>query len=189
MKTVAERFLEKVDKNGPVPSHRPELGPCHLWTGCLSGGYGHFRVNDKIEKAGRVALWLSTGNWPEGCALHHCDNRPCVNPAHLYDGTKKNNADDRAARKPESYLTGERWRARLIERPDLHRGENNGRAKISEVDAWSLRDLFSRGTPVKALVEGFDLTRTAIWDILHGDRWPDAGGPIIPRRAHVNAEA
>jgi hypothetical protein len=36
MKTLEERFWEKVDKNGPVPAHRPELGPCWVW-----GTIGH----------------------------------------------------------------------------------------------------------------------------------------------------
>src|ERR1035437_916757 len=29
--TEAERFWAKVDRNGPVPAHRPELGPCWVW--------------------------------------------------------------------------------------------------------------------------------------------------------------
>jgi hypothetical protein len=38
--SLPERFWKKVDKNGPVPAHRPELGPCWLWTGALVGrGY------------------------------------------------------------------------------------------------------------------------------------------------------
>ena len=28
---LGERFWSKVDKNGPIPSHRPELGPCWIW--------------------------------------------------------------------------------------------------------------------------------------------------------------
>jgi hypothetical protein len=183
---IAERFFEKVDRNGPVPAHSPELGPCHIWTAGRSvDGYGRFVFNGKVVNAGHVALWLATGSLPIYCALHRCDNPPCVNPAHLYDGTKRDNALDRAARKPSSYPSGARWHDRLLANPELHSGESNGRAKISEVDAWSIRDLFASGTSAKTLSEGFDLTVTTIWNILHGDLWANAGGPLIQRTGYA----
>jgi hypothetical protein len=38
------RFWRKVNKNGPLPEARPELGPCWLWIGAVQqgGGYGMF---------------------------------------------------------------------------------------------------------------------------------------------------
>lgn len=36
---LEERFWAKVNKDGPIPEHRPELGPCWVWTGSLSRGY------------------------------------------------------------------------------------------------------------------------------------------------------
>src|SRR5690349_18540768 len=41
-----ERFWTKVDRYGPVSEHRPDLGPCWLWTAATTGGkgYGSFRV-------------------------------------------------------------------------------------------------------------------------------------------------
>ena len=42
---LEDRFWAKVDKNGPVPAHRPELGPCWIWTAArFKRGYGKFGV-------------------------------------------------------------------------------------------------------------------------------------------------
>src|SRR5437870_1060081 len=46
-----DRFWEKVDKNGPAPPHRPEIGPCWLWTGWVKkNGYGGFTERDSIGR-------------------------------------------------------------------------------------------------------------------------------------------
>lgn len=41
--TAEDRFWAMVSKDGPVPAHRPELGPCWVWTGGkMNSGYGNF---------------------------------------------------------------------------------------------------------------------------------------------------
>jgi len=58
--TFLKRFWSKVDKNGPIPQHKPELGPCWVWTGakmergygCIFKGLKHAKpVNIKSTKA------------------------------------------------------------------------------------------------------------------------------------------
>lgn len=97
---LAERFAEKVDVNGPVPAHCPELGPCHVWTASRNPlGYGYIGVGSEedgtasIELAHRVAFFLARGRWPEPCALHRCDGGTigCVRVDHLYEGTRATN--------------------------------------------------------------------------------------------------
>ena len=40
--TFPERFWPKVCKDGPVPSQRPELGPCWVWQAWTNNkGYGY----------------------------------------------------------------------------------------------------------------------------------------------------
>lgn len=85
----AIRFWAKVDRSA---------GPdgCWPWTaGCDNNGYGQVRVGVRIIRAARVALELATGR-PLGkrWALHRCDNPPCVNPAHLFPGSARKNAQD-----------------------------------------------------------------------------------------------
>ena len=89
-----ERFWAKVDKNGPV---HPTLGtPCWLWTAGLQGaGYGQFHPSPSVKVlAHRYAWELDSGAPPQDNILHRCDNPPCVNPNHLFEGTQTENMKD-----------------------------------------------------------------------------------------------
>lgn len=92
-----ERFWSKVDRNGPVPEHRPDLGPCWLWTGAkTNAGYGQLvrRVGGKqvSTMAHRWAYEATVGPLPEGTHGDHlCRTPACVNPAHLEPVTVREN--------------------------------------------------------------------------------------------------
>ena len=79
------RFWAKVNKDGPVPLNRPDLGPCWLWTAGLGGnGYGRFRANKRMTYAHRFAYELLVGPVPEGAELDHlCRVRHCTRYDHL----------------------------------------------------------------------------------------------------------
>ena len=99
------RFWAKVDKNGPVPAHKPELGPCWLWTAGLEDGYGRFHYQRKDRRAHRFAYELLADQIPPGLTIDHlchngdplceggstCQHRRCVNPAHLDPCTSADN--------------------------------------------------------------------------------------------------
>lgn len=97
--TLLARLWAKVDRDGPVPEHRPELGPCWLWTGATTrNGYGHIgcRVHGHLTTflTHRVAYVAEHGEVPAGLDLDHlCRNRACCNPAHLEPVTKKVNSN------------------------------------------------------------------------------------------------
>lgn len=82
----APRFFAKVNKAGPVPAHRPDLGPCWPWTASLTkrGRYGQFSLHGRPRKAYRVAYELGVGPIPDGMEPDHlCRVHECVNWDHL----------------------------------------------------------------------------------------------------------
>lgn len=114
-----ERFWAKVDKNGPAPTHRPDLGPCWLWQASkFKGGYGQQWWSDKNNYAHRVAWRLTHGAFPSAdLELDHlCRVRHCVNPSHLEPVSKMENV------KRTTFLTAANPRNRLGERETCAKG-------------------------------------------------------------------
>lgn len=84
--TPEARFMAKVDKDGPVPARRSDLGPCWLWTGGAGAkGYGRFSMASGVtEYAHRAAHLLFVGPIATGWDVDHlCFVRRCVRPSHL----------------------------------------------------------------------------------------------------------
>jgi hypothetical protein len=102
--TPEERFWHKVDKHGSTPEHRPDLGPCWLWTGCRSTdchgvpSYGSLWIptpgnkKGRMERAHRFSYELHYGPMAEGLQADHlCLNKGCVCPTHLEAVTQAEN--------------------------------------------------------------------------------------------------
>jgi hypothetical protein len=91
--STSERFYKKVDKSGPIPEVRPELGPCWVWMAArCPGGYGMFFFQGKMSCAHIAGYILSGREIPEGKELDHlCRNRGCVNFNHLEPVSHKEN--------------------------------------------------------------------------------------------------
>ena len=91
-----ERFELCVDKHGPVPQHRTDLGNCWEWTRGVSGdGYGVLKKSGKIIKMHRWAYAHFVSPISPGKQVDHmCWNRRCVNPTHLREVSQKENREN-----------------------------------------------------------------------------------------------
>lgn len=76
-KTVEERFWPMVDKRGPNEHW--------MWKGGANpAGYGTIFVKGSTRAAHRISWTIANGTPPKGWSIiHTCDQRLCVNPAHL----------------------------------------------------------------------------------------------------------
>lgn len=145
MTSERDRFWSKVEMGAP---HE-----CWEWqAGTQSDGYGSFQHGDATTTAHRVAYELTHGP-PEDLVLHHCDNRTCVNPAHLYDGTHSDNAQDRSNRN----------------RRDIA-GERNPNAELSAVEVEQIRAKYPGPTQAE-LAEEYGVAEVTIWSIVNNERW------------------
>jgi hypothetical protein len=165
-RTPEERFWEKVDRNGPIPKHRPELGPCWVWTAGTfkyRGGYGQFQAGTSRQNpkppvyAHRFAWVLCNGPIPDGLrALHHCDNPPCVKPiadafgpSHLFLGTQADNAADMARK-------------------------GRGTGSITAEVARTIKDWSATGMPRQQIADELGVTVPIIKRIRAGKTWRHA---------------
>jgi len=105
---------------------------CWLWSGKIKPkGYGVLEIGSRTIRAHRLSYLLFNGELREGLVLRHsCDNKLCVNPAHLLVGSDADNMRDRVERDPGSW---KRLRNRFSEekiaevRADLERGIGLGK--------------------------------------------------------------
>lgn len=151
-KPLAKRFWPKVDVRG--------ADECWEWMASkTSQGYGCIWSGGRYGKnilTHRVSWELHNGSIPDGlCVLHHCDNRACVNPRHLFLGTYADNTHDMMAK------------GRSIH----PRGEAGGKAKLTERKIHEIRALLACGLSLRVIGRRYGVNHKSIYSIKIGRNW------------------
>ena len=145
-----DRFWSKVDY----------CGDCWLWTGArVTDGYGVFWLDGRNVAAHRLSWSIANGPIPDdGQILHHCDNPPCVKPAHLYCGSHADNMRDRTVRG----------------RSGSHglRGEQMPLASLKDQDVLRIRARYRpRLVTQQQLADEYEVPLHVITDVIRRKTW------------------
>jgi hypothetical protein len=104
--------------------------------------------------AHRYAFESFVGPVPEGMVVkHRCDNKACVNPAHLVAGSQSSNVLEAS------------------ERGQLPRGSRHHSTSLAEGDIPKIRALLAEGVSEQRIAVQFGVGRGAINHISRGNSW------------------
>jgi len=157
VKPLPDRFWEKVSKTSD----------CWVWTGWKSHGYGGLFVANgaptRYKRATHVSWFLHKGYWPgnniELC--HVCDNRACVNPEHLFEGTPQDNMIDARNKGKIRSQKLNQWQVRVIKR-------------LTE------RKFTKGGLRQREIASIFGVERSTVSTIKTKKNWKDIVGNVTP---------
>lgn len=130
---------------------------CWHWTGTTDSKYGKCFLGDSEYKAHRVIYWIFTGRRPDvnKDVCHACDNPICVNPYHLFEGTRSENLQDMIAKG-----------RRCFAKP---RGDASGFAKLSDAEVAEIRERYiPRKVTTRHLATEYGVARSLIHRIVTG---------------------
>lgn len=162
-RTSQERFWTLVDKgNG-----------CWLWRGPrTSKGYGNFWHNGGRMYAHRYSWEILHDPIAEGlCVLHRCDTPLCVNPTHLFLGTRADNIED-CRRKGRTSKGDAHPKRRGI---GVAKGAQHGRAKLTDEQVQAIRTAYQPGRGNErnyaALAKHYGVNKTQIMRVVRRITW------------------
>lgn len=150
---------------------------CWIWTASkATNGYGQIKRPKQRKQipAHRLSYLIHKGEIPEGAVIcHTCDVRACVNPEHLFLGSKKDNSLDMVAKGRHLY------------------GERAPAVKLTEVDVLVILDRIRRGEKQANLAREYGVGPMEITRIKTGKRWGHLNHdpmPALPKARSLSPE-
>lgn len=149
--TTLETAIKWQDNYIPEPN-----SGCWIWLGETFAGYGKIRKNRHQSRfAHRMFYALHKGHVPSDLFVcHHCDNKVCVNPDHLFLGTRQDNAQD--------MIKKGLWPKRF--------GEAAPNVRLTRAQVRAIRSATGRQRDVALQ---FGVHQSAVSRIKNKVRWPD----------------
>lgn len=115
---------------------------------------GDRQLRDRRVLAHRIAWELYRGEIPEGMFVcHHCDTPACVNPAHLFLGTRAENIAD------------------CVSKGRNTKGSRVPQARLTEEDIYPIRLMHGEGWNPVDIAEMFSVHVQTIWKVLYRQTW------------------
>jgi hypothetical protein len=130
------------------------VSKCFNWTGPISKGYAIICIEGKVFRAARLSYLVNRGAIPEGKIIHHtCENKKCLNPAHL------------KRMGPGAHL-------RLHAKTGIFNGEKNGWARRTNTEVQVIKILNSYfALPGAMIAKAMKIPVRSIYSILSGEVW------------------
>lgn len=136
---------------------------CWLWLGTIKKrGYGNMIIGSRRDKtrrsisSHRYSYTIFVGPLLEGLEIcHRCDVPGCVNPDHLFQGTRQENVDDRERKNRNGSVVG----------------EYNPNCLITETVAIEIMKLAAKGVKPRFIVAVTGVSRHIVKEISSGRRW------------------
>ena len=154
--TQLNGFWRQVDRSGGANA-------CWLWTGFTrENGYGVIGIKYKEYRVHRVSYFIEHGRIDnDRLVLHRCDVRACVNPAHLFLGTPKDNSQDAVKKGRNAKLFGER----------------NGKAKLTRQTVRTIKRMLKDKANGRCnlrqheIARRFGVSEATVSYLKNGGRW------------------
>lgn len=150
---------------GMIAAHG-DSDECLEWPHTINhSGYGIVQHEKTRWRVHRLAFKLAKPDEfdPDLDTLHKCDNPPCFNLKHLFQGTNADNIADKVSKGRQGHSGGN---------PALIRGQLHGCAKLTDHDVLEIRRLWGTGQRSQALIAAdFKVTRGLVNQIILGRIW------------------